>query len=163
MNMSANLTYRSSLTPPLNTSTVLKGKPLTNAEIDSNWFTLSTEVDLKAPIESPQFTGTATFISTDALVLPVGTIEQRPAESKNGMIRYNSTLNTFEGFRNGSWGSIGSGATGGLSDQVFYENDKIVTSSYSITEGKNAMATGTLTIANDAVVTVPQGSRLVIL
>ncbi len=149
MNMSANLTYRSSLTPPLNTSTVLKGKPLTNAEIDSNWFTLNTEVDLKAPINSPVFTGTATFSTTGALVLPVGTIDQRP--------------DTFEGFRNGSWGSIGSGATGGLSDQVFYENDKTITSSYEITRGRNAMATGPLTVGEGAVVTVPDGTRLYIL
>lgn len=163
MNMSANLTYRSSLTPPLNTSTVLKGKPLTNAEIDSNWFTLNTEVDLKAPIESPVFTGTVTFSTTGALALPVGTIDQRPDNSTNGMIRYNSTLNTFEGFRNGSWGSIGSGATGGLSDQVFYENDKTITSSYEITKGRNAMATGPLTVAEGAIVTVPDGTRLYIL
>lgn len=161
--MSANLTYRSTLTPPLNSSTVLKGKPLTNAEIDSNWFTLNAEVDLKAPTDSPTFTGTATFSSTGALVLPVGTIEQRPENSSNGMIRYNSTLNTFEGYRNGNWGSIGSGATGGLSDQVFYENDKTITSSYTITKGKNAMTTGPIKIADGAVVTVPDDSRLVIL
>jgi len=42
----------------------------------------------------------------------------------DGMIRYNSTLATFEGYSNSNWGSIGGGATGGGSDAVFNLNDK---------------------------------------
>jgi hypothetical protein len=54
---------------------------------------------------------------TDALALPVGTTTQRPAAAP-GMIRYNATLSTFEGYGGSTpaWGSLGgsglpSGAT----------------------------------------------------
>jgi hypothetical protein len=45
--------------------------------------------------------------STDAIVLPAGTTSQRPTSVKNGMIRYNTDLNNFEGYSFGSWTSIG--------------------------------------------------------
>ena len=43
---------------------------------------------------------------TDAIRLPVGNNSQRPT-GINGYIRYNSELNTFEGFGSGVWGTIG--------------------------------------------------------
>jgi hypothetical protein len=56
----------------------------------------------------------------------------------------------------------GIGATGGGADQVFYENDQTVTTSYTITSGKSAMTAGPITVAAGATVTVPTGSRWVI-
>jgi hypothetical protein len=58
--------------------------------------------------------------------------------------------------------SVG-GATGGGSNAVFYENDQIITTNYTITSGKNAMSTGTITINSGVTVTIPSGSRWVIL
>jgi hypothetical protein len=43
------------------------------------------------------------------LVVPVGTTGQR-GSSTNGNFRYNTTTNSFEGYANGAWGSIVSGA-----------------------------------------------------
>ena len=60
-----------------------------------------------------------------------------------------------------SWGFAG-GAKGGSNDQVFFENDQTVTTSYSITANKNAMSAGPITIDSGAVVTVPSGSTWVI-
>jgi hypothetical protein len=57
----------------------------------------------------------------------------------------------------------GGGATGGGSDEIFIENDQTVTTSYSIPATKNAMSTGPITIDSGATVTVPSGSRWVIL
>lgn len=56
--MTANITYRSATagTPP--GSTTNKNAPLTNAEIDGNFKSILNDVDLKAPINSPTFTGT---------------------------------------------------------------------------------------------------------
>ena len=54
---------------------------------------------------------------------------------------------------------ISAGATGGGTDQVFYENDITVNSSYTITTGKNAMTAGPVEIANGATVTIPSGSN----
>ena len=50
------------------------------------------------------------------------------------------------------------GATGGGSDEVFYENSTTVTTSYSITSNKNAMRAGPISINNSVTVTVPSGS-----
>jgi len=41
------------------------------------------------------------------LVLPVGTVAERPATPASGMIRYNSEDTTFEGYDGTAWGSLG--------------------------------------------------------
>jgi len=61
------------------------------------------------------------------------------------------------------WGSVGGGATGGGDNDVFYENSQVVTINYTITTSKNAMSTGPITINSGIVVTVPTGSRWVVL
>ena len=58
--------------------------------------------------------------------------------------------------------NIEAGATGGGSDEVFYENDQTVTTSYSITNGKNAGSFGPLTINSGVTVTVGSGENLTI-
>jgi hypothetical protein len=54
--------------------------------------------------------------------------------------------------------SGGGGATGGGTDQVFYENDQTITTDYTITTNKNAMTAGAITINSGVTVTVPSGS-----
>ena len=54
------------------------------------------------------------------------------------------------------------GATGGGSDQVFYENGQTVTSDYTITNGKNAGSFGPITINNGVTVTVGAGETYTI-
>lgn len=49
------------------------------------------------------------------------------------------------------------GAVGGGSDKVFYENDQVVTANYTITNNKNAMSTGPITINAGVTVTVGTG------
>lgn len=61
-----------------------------------------------------------------------------------------------------SWGTAG-GATGGSTDDVFYENAQTVTTSYTLTTNKNAMSAGPITINAGATVTVPSGQSWVIL
>lgn len=52
-------------------------------------------------------------MTTGAWTVPVGTEAQRPASPQDGMFRYNSEANTFEGYTDGEWGPIAGG--GGLS------------------------------------------------
>ena len=59
-------------------------------------------------------------------------------------------------------GGGGSVPTGGGSDAVFYENDQAVTADYTITNGKNAMAAGPITINSGVTVTVNSGETLTI-
>lgn len=51
----------------------------------------------------------------------------------------------------------GGGATGGGSDEIFYENGQTVTTNYTITNNKNAMSAGPITINSGVTVTVGAG------
>ena len=95
--------------------------------------------------------------ATDAVLLPTGTTAQRPTGA-TGYIRYNSSLNQFEGYGASAWGSIGGGATGANGEQVFWENEQSVDASYTITAGRNAGTFGPVTVASGVTVTVPSGS-----
>jgi len=102
------------------------------------------------------------FSGTGSITVPNGTTGQRPGSPAAGMIRYNSTSGTFEGYTS-SWGSIGGGATGGGGDQVFIENELTVTTDYTLSTNKNALSTGPITINSGVTVTIPSGQRWVIL
>jgi hypothetical protein len=80
-----------------------------------------------------------------------------------GMIRYNSTTSAFEGYGLSGWAGIGGGATGAGGDEVFVLNSQIITTSYAIPSGKNATSTGPLTVNGSVTITIPAGSRWVIL
>ena len=182
------------------------------------------------------------FTGTGQVLLPVGSTAQRSAVPIAGYIRYNSTLNQFEGYTNtagktissityvtttatlttatahelttgtvvivsgatpaayngtytitvtsttqftytmaanpganasvvgsyvsGAWGSIGSGGGGGgglVANGGMFENTKTITVSYTITTGSCAMSTGPITVTSGHTITVPSGSRWVIL
>ena len=117
-----------------------------------------------APVAGATFTGKVTHNYTSSLTIPSGTTAQRDGSPAVGMFRHNSTLNQFEGYNNGAWGAIGggAGATGGGTDEVFFESDQTATTSYSITANKNAH-TVSPTINSGVTITVPSGAILVIL
>lgn len=50
------------------------------------------------------------------------------------------------------------GATGGGTDKVFYENDMVVTTNYTLTANKNAVTAGPVTINSGVSVTIPSGA-----
>lgn len=58
---------------------------------------------------------------------------------------------------------LGGGATGAGQDDVFYENSQTVSANYTISTNKSAMSTGPITVNDGVTVTVPSGSRWVIL
>jgi hypothetical protein len=149
------------------------GNPLKivkGTEINTEFANIATAVATKADTASPTFTGTVTiptlsvsgtaaitgvatftadplFNSTGAVLLSKGTTGQRPT-GVSGQIRFNTTTTGFEGYNGTAWASVGGGgATGTSGNDIFYENSKTVTMGYSITAGKNAMATGPITIA----------------
>ena len=118
---------------------------------------------------TPTMTGDVAMNSTGFLKVPVGTDAQQPGQSGAptaaiGQFRYNSDQNRFEGYKNTGWGELGggAGATGGGTDQVFLETGQTITTTYSLTAGKNAI-TVSPTINNNVEVTVPNGATLVIL
>ena len=135
---------------------------------NSAWVTVGTLASANlglAPLASPSFTGTASFAGninmsgTGAIDVAAGTTGQRPGSPSNGMFRYNSTDGAFEGYASGAWGAISGsgGATGGGSDQIFYENGQTVTTDYELTASTNAMSAGPISINSSVTVTVPSG------
>ena len=83
---------------------------------------------------------------TGGVTLPVGTTAQRSASPINGILRYNTTTATFEGYANGVWGAIisGSGVTS-------------IATGTGLTGGP-ITSTGTIAIANTAVTAAAYGS-----
>ena len=126
-----------------------KGSPLTNTEMDTNLTNLNT-----AKIENTSANGSTP--------LAVGTTAQRDVTPSAGYIRFNSTTGQYEGYNGTAWLPVGGGATGAGGDQVFLENGQTVTTSYTLSTGKNAVSAGPITINSGAVVTVPTGATWVI-
>ena len=94
--------------------------------------------------------------ATGSAALPVGSTAQR-SPTAQGLLRFNTDLGRFEGNNGTAWGSLG-GAAGGGSDSVFYLNDQVINTSYTIAPAQNAMTAGPITVANGVVVTVSNGS-----
>ena len=102
------------------------------------------------------------ILNTGSMLIPKGTTTERPT-GVTGYIRYNTSLSVYEGYGFAGWGALGGGATGGPGDAVFFENSKVISSNYTITVGKNAMCTGPITTSAGITITVPSGSRWVVL
>jgi hypothetical protein len=92
---------------------------------------------------------------TGSAKVPAGTTAQRDGTPVTGYFRFNSTTVKFEGYNGTAWGSVGGGATGGGSDDVFIENSQVVTSNYTLTTGKNAGTFGPITVNSGVTVTIP--------
>jgi hypothetical protein len=104
-------------------------------------------------------TGNATFSGTGATKLQAGTTAQRPGTPADGMIRYNSDEDSFEGYIDGAWGGI----SGAQANGVIYENNLNISANYTLTTGKNGMSVGPITVDSGVTVTIPSGQRWVIL
>ena len=70
--------------------------------------------------------------------------------------RFPSTLPAVSG---ANLTGLGSGCTGGGSDEIFWENGQTVTTNYTITNNKNAMSAGPITINNGIAVTIGTGEN----
>lgn len=95
--------------------------------------------------------------TTGSAIVPTGTQAQRDGSPAAGYFRFNSDISKFEGYNGTAWGSVGGGATGGSSDEIFIENGQTVTANYTLTTGKNAGSFGPITINSGITVTVPSG------
>jgi hypothetical protein len=95
--------------------------------------------------------------TTGSAAIPSGTTGERDGSPATGYFRFNSSLSKFEGYNGSAWGSVGGGATGGGSDDIFIENGQTVTTNYTLSTGKNAGSFGPITIDTGVTVTVPSG------
>ena len=108
-----------------------------------------------------------TINDTGFIKLPSGTTAQQPAAgiTTQGMMRYNTTTSKFEGYTYPAeaWGSLGGGAAGGGTDEIFVENSMTVTTDYELSSGKSASSVGPITINSGVTITIPSGQNWVIL
>jgi hypothetical protein len=151
---------------PVTTGTTISSTWANNTLSDiANALTQSISADGQTTITGPLvgLDNTVTFGGTGQINLPVGTTGQRSASPYSGMIRFNTTYSQFEGYSGSGWSQVGGGATGNGGDQVFVENSTIVTTSYTLTAGKNAESVGPITVNSGATVTIPSGARWVVL
>jgi hypothetical protein len=100
--------------------------------------------------------------TTGSAIVPSGTTAQRDGSPVDGYFRYNSELDSFEGYIDGAWGPIGGGGGGAVADGVIYENDTTISADYTFSAGKNGHSVGPITIASGVSVTVGSGQRWVI-
>jgi hypothetical protein len=84
------------------------------------------------------------FNGTGAITLPNGSTAQQPTSPSYGMIRFNTTTGSFEGYT-GIWGQIG-GGSGAVGSGVVYENNQTIPISYTMTTNKNGESVGPITI-----------------
>ena len=96
-------------------------------------------------------TGNVIVGGTGAITIPSGTTNQRGTAAQ-GMLRYNTTTNEFEGY-SGSWGSIGGGGgatVGGANTQIQYNNSGSLAGSANLTfDGTNLTCGGNITAYSD--------------
>jgi hypothetical protein len=67
----------------------------------------STAIDLGSSSTSLAGLNILAATGTSHWTLPVGTTAQRPGTPATGMIRYNSSISSFEGYSSGAWSSLG--------------------------------------------------------
>jgi len=109
-------------------------------------------------IAASQLTGALPAISGASLTALPATLPASSAANLTNIPAANitGTLPAIDG-SNLTGIAAGGGATGGGSDEVFYENGQTVTTNYTITNGKNAMSAGPITINSGVTVTVGSG------
>ena len=118
--------------------------------------TVATQTLTNKSIAASQLTGALPAISGASLTALPATLPASSAANLTNIPAANIT-GTLPAIDGSNLTGISAGATGGGSDQVFYENGQTVTTNYTITNGKNAMSAGPITINTGVTVTVGSG------
>ena len=122
MSRNGNGTYNLPAGNPVVTGTTISSTWANNTLADmANAITGSIAADgqttITGPLKGPS--GTVAFAGVGQTKIPSGTTAQRAVSPTDGMIRYNTDLQQYEGYKNGAWSIFGNGAGGTLfSDTV---------------------------------------------
>ena len=100
----------------------------------------------------------ASLTSLNASNISSGTI----ADARIGTVTASKLTGALPAIDGSNLTGVAAGATGGGSDEVFYENGQNITTNYTITNGKNAGSFGPITIDNGVTVTVGSGETYTI-
>ena len=125
----------------------------------TNWNSVFTNVQSNSANWQGTFTNVQSNSGNWNTAYNIATTYQSVSAGFNQTLSVNTTAASLT-ITNGNTVSLTGirGAVGGGADRVFYENDSVITTSYTITSGKNAMTAGPITVLSAATVTVPDGS-----
>lgn len=98
---------------------------------------------------SANVTGTATLASSGVTAGSYGSTSAIPSITVDAKGRVTSISNNAI--------TVAAGAVGGGTDKIFWENDKTVTTNYTMTSNKNAVSAGPITVNTGVTVTIPTG------
>ena len=99
---SENLEIKSNKHFAINNVEVLSSDTLGTGVINSSLTGVGTLTELEV-------SGDVTCSGTGYIQIPAGTDNDRPNAAAEGMLRWNDTSNTFEGYNGSAWGTIGGG------------------------------------------------------
>lgn len=102
---------------------------------------------------------TLSVLGTGSIQVPNGTTAEEPATPAAGMLRFNTDLDSFEGYNGIIWGGIGGAQAGGS----IVTNKKSVSVSYNIDATENGFSVGPVTIESGITIAVAPGSNWVII
>jgi hypothetical protein len=117
MSRNGSGTYNLPAGNPVVTGTVISSTWANNTLADmATAITGSIAADGQTPITGALTgtSGTVAFAGVGQTRIPAGTSAQRSASPQDGMIRYNTDLMQYEGYKNGAWSIFGNGAGGTL-------------------------------------------------
>jgi len=90
---------------------------------------------------------------TGSFKVPVGTTAQRTSSAANGMFRYNSDDDAFEGYAGGAWGAIGGGGDSQTASTSSTAQTAIATYTASSSLGIEITVVATDTVATERTIT----------
>jgi hypothetical protein len=97
---------------------------------------------------------------TNGITYPSWTNSTRPADASAGETGFNTTTNLLETYSGNSaigWVSASTVANGAIAQNV-----QVVTGNYTMTANSSGSSAGPMSLANGVTVTLPSGSRWVI-
>ena len=70
-------------------------------------------------VTGDQISDNVVLSGTGSVTVPKGTTAQRSGSAQNGMFRYNTTTDVFEGYKGGAWGNVGGSGSNGFLTDIF--------------------------------------------
>ena len=107
------------------------------------------------------FTGEVTHDVTTSLKIPAGTTAQRPGSPVVGDIRWNSTIDQYEGYFDApvnDWAALGGGQMyGAAATKAIFYNSQTIAEDITIPADENGLSSGPVTISSGFSVTITAG------
>jgi hypothetical protein len=146
-------TFSSTITGSVsgNAGTVTNGVYTSGSYADPSWITSLAETK----VLPSQTSNSGKYLTTNGTATSWASVDALPSQTGNTG-KYLTTDGSAA-----SWATINTDSN--TTTKGLYENNSIISADYTITSGNNAMSSGPITVNSGVTVTVPTGSRWVVL